>query len=48
MLSGGTTTISLANGVQIDGAGSAPSNIIQTDVMATNGVIHAIDRVLLP
>jgi uncharacterized surface protein with fasciclin (FAS1) repeats len=48
MLSGGTTTISLANGAQIDGAGSAPSHIIQTDIMATNGVIHAIDRVLLP
>jgi uncharacterized surface protein with fasciclin (FAS1) repeats len=48
MLSGGTTAISLVNGVQIDGAGSAPSNIIQTDIMATNGVIHAIDRVLLP
>lgn len=48
MLSGGTTTISLANGAQIDGASSAPSNIIQTDIMATNGVIHAIDRVLLP
>ncbi len=48
MLSGGTTTILLTNGAQIDGANSAPSNIIQTDVMATNGVIHAIDRVLLP
>jgi uncharacterized surface protein with fasciclin (FAS1) repeats len=48
MLSGGMTTISLTNGAQIDGANSAPSNIIQTDVMATNGVIHAINRVLLP
>jgi uncharacterized surface protein with fasciclin (FAS1) repeats len=48
MLSGGTTTISLTNGAKIDGANSAPSNIIQTDIMATNGVIHAIDRVLLP
>jgi uncharacterized surface protein with fasciclin (FAS1) repeats len=48
MLSGGMTTISLTNGAQIDGANSAPSNIIQTDVLATNGVIHAIDRVLLP
>jgi uncharacterized surface protein with fasciclin (FAS1) repeats len=48
MLSGGTTTILLNNGPQIDGANSAPSNIIQTDVLATNGVIHAIDRVLLP
>ncbi|HJW15512.1 MAG TPA: fasciclin domain-containing protein [Flavisolibacter sp.] len=48
MLSGGITTISLTNGAQIDGAISAPSNIIQTDVVATNGVIHVIDRVLLP
>jgi uncharacterized surface protein with fasciclin (FAS1) repeats len=48
MLSGGTTTILLGNGAQIDGASSAPSNIIQTDIMATNGVIHVIDRVLLP
>lgn len=48
MLSGGTTTILLTNGAQIDGANSAPSNIIQTDIMATNGVIHTIDRVLLP
>ncbi|MGZ3924455.1 MAG: fasciclin domain-containing protein [Flavisolibacter sp.] len=48
MLSGGTTTILLTNGAQIDGTNSAPSNIIKTDVMATNGVIHVIDRVLLP
>jgi uncharacterized surface protein with fasciclin (FAS1) repeats len=48
MLSGGMTTISLANGAQIDGANSAPSNIIQADIMATNGVIHVLDRVLLP
>ena len=48
MLSGGTTTILLANGAQIDGASSAPSNIVQTDIIATNGVVHVIDRVLLP
>ena len=48
MLSGGTTTIMLSNGPQIDGANSAPSNITQTDIVATNGVIHVIDRVLLP
>lgn len=48
MLSGGTTTILLTTGTQIDGTSSAPSNIIQTDIMATNGVIHVIDRVLLP
>lgn len=48
MFSGGMTTILLTSGAQIDGTNSAPSNIIQTDVVATNGVIHAIDRVLLP
>lgn len=48
MLSGGMTTITLTNGAQIDGANSAISDIIQADVIATNGVIHAIDRVLLP
>lgn len=48
MLSGGTTTILLNSGAQIDGANSAPSNITKTDIMATNGVVHVIDRVLLP
>lgn len=48
MLSGGTTTVMLTSGAQIDGNNSAPSNIIQTDIMATNGVVHVIDRVLLP
>ncbi|MGZ3922492.1 MAG: fasciclin domain-containing protein [Flavisolibacter sp.] len=38
----------LQNGAQIDGASSAPSNITQTDIVATNGVIHVVDRVLLP
>jgi uncharacterized surface protein with fasciclin (FAS1) repeats len=48
MLNGKNTTILLNNGAQIDGINSAPSNIIKTDVMATNGVIHVVDRVLLP
>lgn len=48
MLSGLTTTISLSGGAQIDGNKSDPSNIIQTDIMATNGVVHVIDGVLLP
>jgi len=49
MLSGGTTTILLGSaGAQIDGTGSVPSNIIRTDLVATNGVVHVIDRVLLP
>jgi uncharacterized surface protein with fasciclin (FAS1) repeats len=31
-----------------NGNGGQASNIITTDILATNGVIHAIDRVLLP
>jgi transforming growth factor-beta-induced protein len=36
-------TISTAGGAKVNGA-----NIIQTDIECTNGVIHAIDAVLLP
>jgi uncharacterized surface protein with fasciclin (FAS1) repeats len=44
----GTFTISLAGGAKItDGAGRE-TNIIATDIQASNGVVHAIDRVLLP
>ncbi|MBT8275792.1 MAG: fasciclin domain-containing protein [Bacteroidia bacterium] len=41
-------TISLANGPQIIDATGMPSNIIVTNVQTGNGVIHAIDKVLLP
>lgn len=41
-------TISLANGPQIIDATGIPSNIIATDVQTGNGVIHAIDKVILP
>lgn len=47
MLNGKFTFVD-ANAVTIDGASSQPSNIIVTDVFAKNGVIHVIDRVLLP
>jgi len=40
---GQTVTLSTANGVTVNGA-----NVIQADVVASNGVIHAIDAVLLP
>lgn len=44
----GTFTIGLTGGAKItDGAGRV-TNIIATDVQASNGVIHAIDKVLLP
>lgn len=43
-LQGGSVEVSVANGqVMVDGA-----NVLQSDVMATNGVIHVIDTVLLP
>lgn len=45
----GTLNITLAGGAKVKGAGNAnPSNITQTDLITTNGVIHVIDQVLLP
>jgi uncharacterized surface protein with fasciclin (FAS1) repeats len=45
---GGTFKIDLTNGAQIVDAQSRVTNIIATDVQGTNGVVHAIDKVLLP
>ncbi len=42
-LQGGNLTISVTNGVEIDGA-----NVVQTDIACRNGVIHVIDAVLIP
>ena len=45
---GGSFTIGLTGGAKItDGAGRE-TNIIATDIQGSNGVVHAIDRVLLP
>ena len=41
-------TIQLAGGAKIKDASNRMSNIIITDVQCSNGVIHAIDKVLLP
>lgn len=54
MFAGGSSTINLTNGAgggpTIKGAaGTAiPSNIIATNILCRNGVVHVIDRVLLP
>lgn len=48
MANGGKVTIDLTSGVSVKGAKSAASKVVIANVMATNGVIHAIDRVLLP
>ncbi len=40
---GSELTLSTAGGVKVDGA-----NVVQADIAADNGVIHVIDRVVLP
>ncbi len=40
---GSSVTIDLDNGVMVDGA-----TVVAADIEATNGVIHVIDKVLLP
>ena len=47
-LAGGSFTITTTDGAKIVDGSNRTTNIIATDVQATNGVIHAIDRVLLP
>jgi uncharacterized surface protein with fasciclin (FAS1) repeats len=40
---GQSIKIDTADGVKVDGA-----NVVKTDIMASNGVIHVIDSVILP
>ena len=50
MLAGGSTTVSLTTGATIRGNGNGgnASNITATNIVCRNGVVHLIDRVLLP
>lgn len=54
MLAGGNTTVNLTNGsgggptIKGNGNGANASNIVGTNLMCRNGVVHVIDRVLLP
>lgn len=48
-LGGGNVTITLGGGAKVKGAtNTTASNIVGTDIVATNGVIHVIDQILLP
>jgi uncharacterized surface protein with fasciclin (FAS1) repeats len=40
---GSELTVSTQGGVKVDGA-----NVVRTDIVAENGVIHVIDSVVLP
>lgn len=44
----GTFKVDLTGGAKILDAQGRTSNIIATDVQGTNGVVHAIDKVILP
>lgn len=50
MLAGGNTTVDLSNGATLTGNGNSgnSSNITATNIVTRNGVVHLIDRVLLP
>ena len=45
---GGTFKITLTGGAKITDANNRVSNIIATDVQCSNGIIHVLDKVLLP
>lgn len=47
-LQGGNLRITLPPAVKIDGSAQVASNVTAANITATNGVIHVIDRVLLP
>lgn len=45
---GGTFTITTTGGAKIKDGQGRTTNIILTDVQCSNGIVHAIDKVLLP
>jgi len=48
-VNGGKVTISLSSGATVKGnSNTTASNIVAANIMASNGVVHVIDQVLLP
>ena len=47
-VNGETFAVRLNNGVDLDSFNGAKANVTKTDIMASNGVIHVIDTVILP
>lgn len=45
---GGSFIIGLTGGAKVTDANGRMSNIVLTDVQASNGVVHVVDKVLLP
>lgn len=45
---GGTLTVDLTNGAKVETSSNQSVNIVIVDVQGTNGVVHAVDAVLLP
>ena len=48
VLSTGKVTIDLSSGAGIKATGGAVSKVTDANILATNGVIHVIDKVLIP
>lgn len=48
MLDGNSVTVDLSDGAKLDTGSGQSVNIIITDVQGTNGVVHAVETVLLP
>lgn len=48
LLTGKTFTIGLSGGAKITDGNARVANITATDIEATNGVVHVIDKVILP
>jgi len=47
-VAGGSVVVDLSDGVKIIDGTPQPANVVMPDIQAKNGVIHSIDKVLIP